>query len=310
MNDIVVVGSMNVDIALRASKIPSPGETVRASDVVLGPGGKGLNQAIAAARLGATVHMVGQVGEDRLADVPLSALADAGVDTSYVKSCSDRATGTAVIVVEEVGGQNAIIVAGGANGLVSPDWVRSAAPAFSSARVLLVQLEVPDESVEAALALAAEQGLIRILDPAPYRPLSDDLLGRIDVLTPNENEASRLAEMEVIDRDSAALAGRKLQAKTKGDVVITLGHQGCVWVSASDLVCFDAPEVESLDSTGAGDAFNGALAFGLANGEPMERALERAVAAGSASTLRAGAAASMPTPRDLEPLLVSSNRQG
>lgn len=301
MNEIVVVGSMNVDIALRAAKIPSPGETVRASDVQLGPGGKGLNQAIAAARLGAEVRMVGRVGEDRLADVPLAALNDAGVDTSRVASSRDRATGTAVIVIDEVSGQNAIAVAGGANGLLSPAQVAKAAPAFAAAKVLLVQLEAPPETVQAALDLACEHGLVRILDPAPYRPLADELLADVDVLTPNESEASQLAELDVCDVESAVRAGEKLRSRVGGDIVITLGQLGCVWLSGNDVVHIRAPQIEAMDTTGAGDAFNGALAYGLASGEPMRDALERAVVAGSVSTLRAGAAASMPTPEDLAP---------
>ena len=301
MNEIVVVGSINVDIALRAAKIPSPGETVRASEVLLGPGGKGLNQAIAAARLGARVAMVGRVGEDRLADVPRTALSEAGVDTTHVEPCRERATGTAVIVIEEAGGQNAITVAGGANGLLSPAQITAAVPAFRPASVLLVQLEAPPETVLAALYLAREHGLTRILDPAPYRPLSDELLAEVDVLTPNENEASQLTEMEVCDVASAICAGELLRSRVGGDIVITLAQMGCVWISASDIVHLEAPRVASIDTTGAGDAFNGALAFGLSLGEPMKLALERAVAAGSVSTLRAGAATSMPTPDDLAP---------
>lgn len=303
MNEIVVVGSMNVDIAMRAAKIPSPGETVRASDVVLGPGGKGLNQAIAAARLGAEVRMVGRVGDDRLADVPRTALSEAGVDTRWVESSRDCATGTAVIVIDEVSGQNAIAVAGGANGLLSPAQVAGAAPAFASAKVLLVQLEAPPETVLAALELAGEHGLVRILDPAPFRPLADDFLARVDVLTPNESEASQLAELEVCDVDSAVRAGEKLRSRVGGDIVITLGQLGCVWISGNDVVHIPAPGVDARDTTGAGDAFNGALAFGLASGESMRDALERAVVVGSVSTLRAGAATSMPTPDDLAPYL-------
>jgi ribokinase len=301
LNEIVVVGSINVDIALRAEKIPSPGETVRASDVKLGPGGKGLNQAIAASRLGAGVVMVGRVGEDRLADVPSTALRKAGVDTTYVTSCRNGPTGTAVIVIEERGGQNAITVAGGANGLLAPAQIAAAAPAFRDAKVLLVQLEAPPETVQAALDLAGEHGLTRILDPAPFRPLSDDLLSRIDVLTPNESEASQLTGQDVCDVDSAIAAGRNLWPRVGGDVVITLAHMGCVWITANDAIHLEAHQVESIDSTGAGDAFNGALAFGLAFGEPMERALERAIAGGTASTLRAGAAQSMPTLDELAP---------
>ncbi len=303
MNDIVVVGSLNVDIALRAARIPSPGETVRASDVAVGPGGKGLNQAVAAARLGAVVHMIGQVGKDDFAEVPRSALIAAGVDATHVGVCSDRTTGTAVIVVEEVGGQNAITVAGGANGLLSPDRIRGASSAFSVSKVLLVQLEAPEDTVMTALELAGEHGLVRILDPAPFRPLSDELLGLVDVLTPNESEASLLAGMDVCDVSSAVLAGKRLRERVRGDVVITLAGEGCVWVSASDAVHLAAPQVASVDTTGAGDAFNGSLACGLANGEPMVRALERAVAAGAASTLCMGATASMPTQREIEPLL-------
>lgn len=301
MNEIVVVGSMNVDIALRADKIPSPGETVRASEVLLGPGGKGLNQAIAAARLGARVYMVGRVGEDRLADVPLAALTEAGVDTSHVTSSRDRATGTAAIVIEEASGQNAITVAGGANGQLSPGQISQAAAAFRASKVLLVQLEAPAETVLAALNLAGEHGLTRILDPAPYRPLSDELLAQVDVLTPNETEASQLTEVEVCDVDSAVLAGEKLRSRVGGDIVITLAQLGCVWMTASEVVHLEAPSVDAIDTTGAGDAFNGALAFGLASGETMAVALARAVAAGSASTLRAGAATSMPTREDLAP---------
>lgn len=303
VNEIVVVGSMNVDIALRAAKIPSPGETVRADDVRIGPGGKGLNQAIAASRLGAEVLMVGRVGDDRLADIPRTALREAGVDTTYVGSCRDRATGTAVIVIEEAGGQNAITVAGGANGLLMPEQIAAAVPGFRNAKVLLVQLEAPQETVLAALDLAGKHGLVRILDPAPYRPLPDELLARVDVLTPNESEASQLAGRDVCDVDSAIAAGRELWSRVGGDIVITLAQLGCVWISASDVVHLEAPRVESIDTTGAGDAFNGALAFGLAAGEPMGLALRRAVAAGSASTLRAGAATSMPTLDELAPYL-------
>lgn len=303
MNDIVVVGSLNVDITLRASSFPSPGETLRASDVSLGPGGKGLNQAIAAARLGSNVQMVGCVGDDPLAEVALRALTEAGVDATHVVRSRHATTGTAAIVVEETSGQNAIVVAGGANGSLAPEHIRNADGAFSAAKVLLVQLEAPNETVEAALDLAANYGLVRILDPAPFRELSDDLLKKVDILTPNESEASRLVDFDVVDVESAMRAGRLLMERVGGDVVITLGNKGCVWLSRAVERHIEALEVSSIDTTGAGDAFNGALAYGLAAGDVMSDALARAVAAGTLSTLAHGAAPSMPTLSQVEALL-------
>jgi ribokinase len=300
VNDIVVVGSLNVDITMRAPRFPKPGETLRASELLLGPGGKGLNQAIAAARLGARVQMVGCVGSDPLSEVVLSALTEAGVDTAFVDLAKDATTGTAAIVVDETSGENAIVVAGGANGLLSPEHIARAAGAFEGAKALLVQLEAPDDTVDAALELAGRHGLIRILDPAPFRLLPDALLRKVDILTPNQIEASQLVDFDVTDVPSAVQAGRSLLGRIGGDVVVTLGDAGCVWISDSGDQHVPASRVEPVDTTGAGDAFNGALAQGLANGDRMEGALLRAVAAGTASTLNHGAAPSMPTPAQLE----------
>ena len=306
MNHIVVVGSLNVDLSMRTAQIPAPGETTRASDLGLGPGGKGLNQAVAAARLGATVHMVGRVGDDPLAEIPLSALREAKVETEFVEALVGETTGTASIVVEESTGQNAIVVAAGANGALAIDHVRLAAPVFRQASVLLVQLEAPNETGEAALVQAGELGLTRILDPAPFRPLSDSLLAQVDILTPNEIEASDLAEMKINDVASATLGGRKIFERVRGDVVITLGERGCVWVTSGAVHHIEAPPVESVDTTGAGDAFNGALARCVAEQLPMKESLAYAVAAGSASTKRPGAALSMPTRDEVEAVLAQS----
>ncbi len=299
MRDIVVVGSLNVDISLRADRIPSAGETVRADGLTLGPGGKGLNQAIAAARLGGRVHMVGRVGEDRFAEIPRTALDDAGIDPTYVGVLSGQHTGTAAIVVDRESGENAITVAGGANRALAPAHVRDAIGAFRSSGVLLVQLEAPLETVGAALDLARENGLVAVLDPAPPLELDDELLRKVDVLTPNEHEAEFLSGVPVCDVESAAAAGTVLRERTLGDVVVTLGARGCVWVFATGFEHVPAPRIRALDTTGAGDAFNGALAVALAAAEPLGRALHRAVAAGAASTLVRGAAAAMPTLDDL-----------
>jgi ribokinase len=300
MRDIVVVGSMNVDVSVRAESIPRPGETVRAAGLEIGPGGKGANQAIAAARLGGRVHMVGRVGEDEFARVPLTALEAAGVDTSFVRTCSESHTGTALIVVDAESGQNAIAVAGGANRILPPDDVQTAVAVFRASGVLLVQLEAPLETVEAALDLARETDVRTVFDPAPARDLPDEILRKADVLTPNEVEAEALTGTPVRDVESAAAAGAALRDRSLGEVIVTLGAGGCVWVSSSGFEHVPAPSVSPVDTTGAGDAFNGGLGVALAHGEPMPRALRFAVRAGAAATLRPGAAHAMPTLEDLE----------
>ncbi len=302
MRDIVVVGSLNVDISVQADHIPQPGETVRAGGLGIGPGGKGLNQALAARRLGARVHMVGRVGEDRFAEVPERALQQAGVDASYVRRVPDHHTGTALVVVDASSGENAIAVAGGANHQLSPRDVRDTVAAFRASGVLMVQLELALETVEAALDLARENTLVTLLDPAPVLQLSDTLLRKVDILTPNASEAERLTGIRVRDPESAAEAGARLRERTGGDVLVTLGAAGCIWVWPTGFEHVSAPRVDALDTTGAGDAFNAGLAVGLARGESIARALHTAVRAGAAATQRTGAANAMPTPDQLKAL--------
>ncbi len=299
MRDIAVVGSLNVDIAVRVPRFVRPGETLRATGLTLGAGGKGVNQAIAAARLGGRVHLVGRVGNDEFANVPLAALREAGVDVTHVEMLVGERTGTALITVDEATGQNQIAVAAGANAAVTVAHVRNAITAFRASGVLLVQLELPAETVDAALALARAHHARTLLDPAPARELADGTLALVDVLTPNESEAEALTGIQIRDVESAAHAGARLQARTGGDVVVTLGEHGCVWVHATGFEHICAPRVRPLDTTDAGDAYNGGLAVALARGEPLSSALREAVRAGTAATLRRGAAAAMPSPADL-----------
>ncbi len=300
MRDIVVVGSLNVDVSLSATRLPAPGETVRAQGRELGPGGKGCNQAIAAARLGARVHMVGWLGDDAFAEIPQLALERAGVDATYVERAAGHATGTATIVVSSQSGENQIAVFAGANREVSSDHVHSAIAAFRASSVLLVQLELPLDTVEAALDLARETGCTTILDPAPARDLPEGLLRKVDVLTPNEHEASLLTGIEVTDVESAGAAASRLCEWTGSDVVVTLGAAGCVWARPTGFEHLTAPVVDAVDSTGSGDAFNGALAAALAAGDSFSRALDQALRGGAAATRRRGAAAAMPTRAELE----------
>jgi ribokinase len=246
--------------------------------------------------------MVGRVGEDRFSDIPLAALTEAGVDVTYVHVSPTEPTGTALILVEEDSGQNQIAVAGGANRALSPEDVQNAVAAFRAAEVLLVQLEAPLETVEAALDLARECGVQTVFDPAPAMDLPDSLLQKADVLTPNELETEALTGMHVQDVESAAVAGAALRDRSLGDVVVTLGAEGCVWVFASGFEHVPAPPVRAVDTTGAGDAFTGALGVALARGDSMPHALRFAVRAGTAATLRRGAALAMPTAAQLDEL--------
>jgi ribokinase len=300
VRDIIVVGSLNVDVSVRAERLPKAGETVRGSGLEIGPGGKGSNQAIAAARLGGRVHMVGRVGRDSFAAIPRRALEEAGIDTTCVHESAGAHTGTALIVVDEPTGQNAIAVAGGANRDLSPEDVRDAVAAFRASAILLVQLEAPPETVEAALDLARETQVRSVFDPAPARALPDTLLQKSHILTPNETEAEALTGIEVRDVESAAAAGTVLRDRMLGDVIVTLGELGCVWVFASGFEHVPAPRVRAIDTTGAGDAFNGGLGAALARGESMGRAIRFAVRAGAAATLQPGAANAMPTLEELE----------
>lgn len=299
MRDIAVAGSLNVDISLRVPRFVRPGETLRASGLTLGAGGKGVNQAIAAARLGGRVHMIGCVGDDEFAHFPLDALREAGVDATHVARLAGQRTGTALITVDESTGQNQIAVDAGANRAVTPAHVRDAITAFRASGVLLVQLELPPETVDEALSLARAHHARTLLDPAPARELSDATLALVDVLTPNESEAELLTGIAIRDVESAAHAGARLQARSGGDVVVTLAERGCVWVHATGFEHVPAPRVRALDTTGAGDAFNGALAVALARGESLSSALREAVRAGAAATLRRGAAVAMPTPSEV-----------
>jgi ribokinase len=298
MRDIVVVGSLNADVSLVAERLPRPGETVRGSALEIGAGGKGLNQAIAAARLGGRVHMVGRVGRDRFADVPLEAAREAGVLDTYLESV-DTPTGAALIVVDPAG-ENQIAISPGANARVDAEAVLDALAAFRSSSVLLVQLEIPLEGLSTALDTARDERATTVLDPAPVSgDLDDALLRKVDVLTPNESEADVLSGVTVRDVESAARAGARLRERTQGDVVVTLGELGCVWVSSTGFEHVPAPKVKPVDTTGAGDAFNGGLAVALSRGEPFPRALHYAVRVGAAATLKRGAAAAMPDEDDL-----------
>ncbi|MCY3784012.1 MAG: ribokinase [Chloroflexi bacterium] len=302
MSRVVVVGSLNLDIVMRLPRIPRPGETVHGGRIGRYPGGKGANQAVAAARAGAAVAMVGAVGRDDAGDALLRSLAAAGVDRADVRRNTDAATGTAMIVVDS-SGANAIALAEGANLAVRPEDAARAVTAHDPA-VVAVQREVPDAAVRAALS-HAPAGAIRVMNAAPLEPDAILPLDVIDLLVVNEIEASDLLGSPVTS-DDAPDAARRLAAGVTRGCVITLGGDGlAAWVDRQALRLHAHP-VNVVDTTGAGDAFCGAMAAALALGKPMPTALAWGNAAGALAASRPGAQPSMPTRAEIAAQLATS----
>ncbi len=299
---IVVVGSINMDLVTRAEKIPIPGETVIGGDLQTFPGGKGANQAVAAARLGADVAMVGHVGNDVFAQQLRENLDADGVNHTYVTEV-EAASGVALIVVDAAG-QNIIVVASGANGLLTPADVEMAGAVIQSADVMLLQLEVPLETVQCAAQLAHDAGVRVILNPAPAQPLPASLLQLVNVLVPNESEAAVLSGVSVDDSEGLKLAAAKVQSFGVSTVILTLGARGTLLAQDGKFTHYPPFEVvDVIDTTAAGDAFVGGLATAIAGGEPVEAAVPWGNAAGALAVTRAGAQPSLPTRQEVEALL-------
>jgi ribokinase len=292
--EVAVVGSLNLDLVVRVPRLPGPGETVSGDDLFRNSGGKGANQAVAAARLGRRVAMVGCVGDDDAGRELLESLEAGAVDTSRVRVVTGVPSGTALITVSE-DGENQIVVSPGANARLAPDDVAAAGSALAGAAVTLLQLEVPLEAVAAAARAA---GGTVVLNPAPVRDLPDGLLDRVDVLVPNRVELAQLAGGPVPGtvEEAAGLAGRL----PVGAVVVTLGADGALVVEDGQARHVPAVPVRAVDTTAAGDAFCGGLADALAAGAALADAARRAVRVAAAACLRPGAQASLPTPAELE----------
>jgi ribokinase len=304
---IVVVGSLNMDFVVRVEHLPAPGETVLGGNFQMFPGGKGANQAVAAAKLGGNsvdVRMIGRVGYDVFADHLKASLSAAGVSVAAVRGTKSQATGVALIAVDRAG-QNSIVVASGANHELAAADVGAMRPVFRGARLALFQLETPLDTVAAALAVAREEGLTTILDPAPAQLLPAGLLECVDILTPNETEALGLlgrppARVTPVEAVELAEALRRMGPKT---VVVKLGDQGCfahAGLTQGHYPCFP---VEVKDTTAAGDTFNAALAVALAEGAPLEHALRFSNAAAAISVTRPGAQTSAPSRREVDAFL-------
>lgn len=297
MSHIIVVGSLNMDLVAHAPHHPQPGETILGGDFATFPGGKGANQAVAAARLGAHVKMVGRVGGDSFGEALLQTLARDGVDTTHIRRVPESPTGVALIVVDATG-QNTIVVAGGANAMLTAEDVSAAESAFAGSAVLLLQLESPLPAVVRAIDLAKKHGSKVILNPAPAQMLEAALLAQVDYLIPNQTELALLAGV-----DSVESAANRLRSIGVRNVIVTLGGDGVFAANDEGETRLAAHRVKIVDTTAAGDAFVGGFAVALAEGRSFREALAWGNAAGALAVTRAGAQPSLPKRGEVERFL-------
>ena len=299
---ILVVGSSNTDMIVKVPQIPRPGETLLGGEFVIAAGGKGANQAVGAARAGGDVTFIARVGSDMFGEQAVAGFVQDRINVNHVSRDTVSPSGVALIFVAK-NGENSIAVAGGANTKLSPADVKRAKAAFALADVLVTQLETPLATVLAAAELAAKHGVRVILNPAPARPLPDKLLRRVSILTPNESEAESLTGTKVKNAQAAAKAAAQLQRRGVPIVIITLGARGALVAGRDVTRLVPGFQVKPVDTTAAGDIFNGALAVALGEGREVMEAVRFAHAAAAISVTRMGAQPSAPTRAEIRRFL-------
>jgi len=304
---VVVVGSITADLTAFGGRLPVPGETVIGQSFTLVLGGKGANQALAAARAGASSTMIGCVGDDLFRDIVLGGLRDGGVDTSSVTSVHGP-TGVAHIRVDNTTGQNDIVIVPLANSSLTPDLAERRLRAVARrGDVLMLQLEIPLQTAFRAAIVGRELGMTVVLDPAPAAILPNEIWPCIDVVTPNESEATVLTGTKVSDAESAGEVGRWFLERGVRAALITLGDKGIVEVNEAGVQSRSTPTVDVVDTTAAGDAFAGNLGAGLANGRTWDESVTRGIYAGALAVTVAGASTSLPTADDVDAFISSQN---
>lgn len=296
---IVVAGSSNTDMVIRSSRIPEPGETILGGEFYMNAGGKGANQAVAAARLGGDVLFIAKIGDDIFGRQALALFRSEGIDVSRIIIDAQHPSGVALITVDAAG-ENSIVVASGANAAMGPEDIAQARDRIEEAFIILMQLETPVPTIEKIAAVAAGRGIRTVLNPAPAAELSDELLRQISILTPNQKETEMLTGIKVKDAVGAQLACERLHARGVETVIITMGAAGASLSHEGRFTMIAAPAVKAVDTTAAGDVFNGALVVALAEGVEMEQAVRFACRAAALSVTRAGAQASAPHRKELE----------
>lgn len=296
---ILVIGSSNTDMVVRAKQLPRPGETVLGGKFVMVPGGKGANQAVSVARLGGNLTFVCKVGDDVFGKQTLALLEKEGIDTSYIFTDMEEASGVALITVDEKA-ENCIAVASGANANLTEDDIKSIEQVIDNADYILLQLEVPLETVEFVVRTAAGKGKKVVLNPAPAQSLSPELLADLYLVTPNETEAEMLSGVRITDERSACEAAKRLLGKGVEHVIITLGSSGALYAGADRMKLFPAYKVKALDTTAAGDVFNGALLVAMSEGCGWDESIRFAAKAAAISVTRLGAQSSVPNRSEVE----------
>ena len=299
MSQILVVGSSNTDMVVKTRKLPAPGETVLGGTFLMNPGGKGANQAVGAARLGGQVTFVAKVGNDIFGQQAVSGFQQEGINTIYILTDNDHPSGVALINVDE-SGENCITVAPGSNAYLQPDDTNTALQATPADTLLLLQLEIPLPTVEYVVREAAVRKLRVILNPAPAQKLPTDLFPNLFLITPNETEAELLTGIHVTDLVTAEQAAQKFHEMGVSNVVITLGSKGAYLHTGTTGQLITSPVVKAVDSTAAGDCFNGALTVALAEGKNLPDAVAFGCQAASISVTRMGAQASMPKRSEID----------
>lgn len=295
---IIVIGSANMDMVVKTSHIPVPGETVLAGSFFMNPGGKGANQAVASARLGGEVAFISKVGNDVFGKQSSQLLDDEGINTFYMLTDGELPSGVALITVDEIG-ENSIVVAAGANANLLPADLKDALPEIAKAGIVLMQLEIPLETVHFVAKYASSKGVKIILNPAPANTLSLDLLSYIDLITPNQHEAEMISGIKVRSINDAKKAAKIIHEMGVKNVVITLGVLGAVILQESKIQVVPAQKVEAIDTTAAGDVFCGALAVALSESKTLEEAVRFASIAAAISVTRLGAQSSIPYRNEL-----------
>lgn len=301
---IAVVGSVNMDLVFRTPRMPALGETLSGHEFRQIPGGKGANQAVAAARQGADVAFIGRVGDDGFGQYSLRCLANDGIDVSNLSAVVDTATGVAGIIVTDQG-DNSIVLAAGANASLSAEDVEAALPAISSAQLLVCQLETPLSTVTRAIQLAKQHGVKVILNPAPVQALSDDLLKQVDYLVVNETEASQLSGIPVSNQESAQRASEQLLQRGVAVVLLTMGEHGVCITEQGGSQFIAAIKVDVVDTTAAGDTFVGAFAVGIAKGLDIRTASMEAQYTAALTVTKLGAQTSIPQRSEVEQFMQS-----
>lgn len=298
MGKICVVGSLNMDLVATGERIPVVGETVLGETFKQVPGGKGANQAAAMGRLQGDVAMIGKVGEDAFGQALIQALAEAQVETKDVTK-APTSTGIALITVQ-ADGDNAIVVVPGANAELKPADIDAAKAAIEESEIVITQLETPMDTVTYALELAKKLGKVTILNPAPAVRLKDELIRNVDYLTPNETELAILSGMPTESQDELEAAAKVMMDKGVKVLIVTLGSKGCLVIDEKGTRQFPAFKVKAVDTTAAGDSFNGGVAVALAEGKSLEEAIEFATKVGALTVQKAGAQSSLPTREEVD----------